>query len=61
MNYYYNRRDLNLDTMELMKYLNRNKTEKGAHEEKNKKMRWSDSRDLTANYQIFADYFAWQS
>jgi len=32
-------RDLNLDTMELMKYLNRNKTEKGAHEEKNKKMR----------------------
>jgi len=32
-------RDLNVDTVELMKYLNRNKTERGTHEEKNNKMR----------------------
>ena len=32
-------RDLNVDTVELMKYLNRNKTEAGTHENKNNKMR----------------------
>jgi len=32
-------RDLSVDTMELMKYLNRNKTEAGTHENKNNKMR----------------------
>jgi len=32
-------RDLSVDTVELMKYLNRNKTEAGTHEDKNNKMR----------------------
>ena len=32
-------RDLSVDTLELMKYLNRNKTEAGTHEDKNNKMR----------------------
>jgi len=32
-------RDLNVDSKELMKYLNRNKTERGAHEDENNKMR----------------------
>ena len=33
-------RDLSVDTVELMKYLNRNKTEAGTHEDKNNKMRF---------------------